>query len=169
MFARNWKFLVALVALVAIVGCTEPSTRPATLEVTGTVTYNGQPVDGARVTFSPTGDGDAASGTTDASGNFTLTSFEDGDGAVAGSYEVAVSKTEGGAAADTGAAGLTDSQEDMDALYEAAADEIAADQAGSAPKAEDLLPPKYKVASTSGFTANVAEGSDNNFTFELTD
>ena len=65
-----------------VLGC--GVSHPDTHEVTGEVTYNGQPVDGANVVF--TLDGPLASGVTDAAGKFTLRTFEDGDGAVAGTH-----------------------------------------------------------------------------------
>lgn len=167
MFARNWRFLVTLVALVAIAGCSEPSsTRPETINVTGTVTHNGNAVEGARVTFSPSGAGHAATGTTNASGVFSLTSFEAGDGAVEGSYAVAIQKMEGGAEAVALPAGVDpESPEAMDAAYKA----MEAAEANPNQEAKDLLPAKYKNPATSGFTADVAAGAENNFTFEMTD
>lgn len=170
MYAPNWRFLVGLLALVAIAGCTEPSHNPDTVKVTGTVTHNGEAVAGAVVTFSPKGSGNAAHGTTDASGNYTLTSFVSGDGAVVGSYAVAIRKTEGGAAADAGGGGGTESDEDLDAAYGAAQEDIsAAESDAETAEAKDLLPAKYKDPKTSELTAEVTEGGANDFPFALTD
>ncbi len=142
---------VALVCPAIVIGCSggpaaNPN-RPATVAVSGTVTYNGQPVDGATVTFLPQKpDGTGASGLTDAAGKFTLTAFAPGDGAVPGSYLVTVIKTEvaGGGAV----------QEDSEATPAAH---------------KSLLPEKYGNPQGSGFTADVKEGDKNEFTFELKD
>ncbi|MHB8899695.1 MAG: hypothetical protein ACYC6Y_13185 [Thermoguttaceae bacterium] len=55
--------------LAAVAGCAPKG--PETVEVTGTVTLDGQPVEGAIVGFRPT-EGTPGAGTTDASGKFTL-------------------------------------------------------------------------------------------------
>jgi hypothetical protein len=65
--------------------------------VAGTVTYNGQPIEGATISFFAQDDALRAArtptpkGTTDASGQFQLTTYKKDDGAPAGSYKVAVS------------------------------------------------------------------------------
>jgi hypothetical protein len=62
----------------------------ALIPVEGTVTLDGQPVEGASVLFEPKGGGKPATGTTDAAGKFVLTTIEPGDGAVPGANKVAV-------------------------------------------------------------------------------
>jgi len=142
---------VALLCPAIVVGCSggpaaNPN-RPATVAVSGTVTYNGQPVDGATVAFLPQKpDGTGASGLTDAAGKFTLTAFEPGDGAVPGSYLVTVTKTE--------AQGGGEVQENSEATP-------------TAPKS--LLPEKYGNPQVSGLTAEVKEGEKTEFVFELKD
>jgi hypothetical protein len=169
----KWGTLFGLLAVAVIVGCAQQSDRPKTLKASGTVTYNGSPVEGAVVTFSPTGvGGHAASGTTDASGNFRLSTFESGDGAVPGSYAVSVSKTEGGAQPDAGVAG--GGGQDYDAIYEAmekqGVDVMGSGEGAKAEaEAKDLLPAKYKNPTESGLTAEVTEGGNNTFTFALED
>lgn len=165
MFARNWRFLVALVALVAIAGCADQTTGPETFSVTGTVTQNGTPVDGATVTFSPKGTGNAASGTTDSSGNYTLTTFEDGDGAIVGSYAVSIRKFEEGPKEEQ--VGGTETDEDLDAAY--AVRDAAAEEGEEVAEAKGLLPAKYGDPNQSGFTAEVTADGENNFPFDMTD
>ena len=88
-------FCVAL--MVTIVGC--GASKPPLTTVSGTVSYDGKPLDGATVSLTPDG-GDGtqrpANGITDGDGNFTLTTvFPDGeivDGAVEGNYTVRVTK-----------------------------------------------------------------------------
>ena len=65
--------------------------------VTGTITQGGEPLEGAVVRFMPDGgDGEAASGRTDANGRFVLTTptGRDGSGTKPGAYRVTVSMTE---------------------------------------------------------------------------
>jgi len=131
------------------------------------VTYNGAPVAGALVAFSPKAQGvSAAFGTTDASGKFALTTVQPGDGAMVGSYAVTVTKT----SAPAGGAGAStydpNSQESIDAAY---AEFEASKEADVADEPEDLLPVKYKDANTSELEAEVTDGGENNFTFSLTD
>jgi hypothetical protein len=59
--------------------------------VSGTITLDGKPLAGATVTFSPVeGHGRSAGGLTDDSGEFDLTTFNSGDGALPGDYKVIV-------------------------------------------------------------------------------
>ena len=148
-----WRF--ALLALVVGVwGCGNDATRQDTVPVTGLVTYNGEPVEGATVVFgAASGQDRPATGTTDGSGRFTLATYEPGDGAIAGQFTVAISKTET-------VGGMTEDEEH------------AAIQAGEEVKpAEtvDLLPERYKDGLESGLTAEVEAGQENHFEFELTD
>lgn len=90
--------LAGLACLVAT-GCgTQQASRPKTYPVEGTVKYNGQPVEGASVTFVPkegsTADPkpQAATAITDSSGYYSLGTFASGDGAVPGDYLVKVTK-----------------------------------------------------------------------------
>ncbi len=90
-------FCVAL--MVTVVGC--GASHPPLTVVTGTVTYDGEPLAGATVAIMPDGgDGIArpADGKTDDQGNFSLvTTFPDGaivNGAVEGPYTLRVVKLE---------------------------------------------------------------------------
>jgi hypothetical protein len=69
-----------------------------TAKVTGTVTFDGKPIPGAGVTFSPVAGegaggntGKPASATTAQDGTYSLTTYEDGDGAVIGRHQVSFS------------------------------------------------------------------------------
>ena len=75
----------------AVAGCgPRPGTDP-TANVTGTVTLDGQPIERVSVAFMPES-GRPASGLTDASGNFELSTFDTGDGAVLGKHKVVLSE-----------------------------------------------------------------------------
>jgi hypothetical protein len=91
----RWVALVvAVFALSSFVGC--GSSAPAgTQKVTGKVTTtDGQPVKGASVGFSGKY---GPSGTTGDDGSYTLSTFEEGDGAPDGEYSVTISSPDGGA------------------------------------------------------------------------
>jgi hypothetical protein len=156
---RGW-FVLAVVGTVFAFGCEQAADRPATYPVTGQVTLNGEPVDGATVTFVPSGEGQAASAVTDASGNYALSTFGADDGAVPGQYNVKIVKYPGSEPAAAGAGG-----EYTDEMYQEGYGG-AADTGEEAAEPENLLPEKYADASTSGLTATVQEG-DNNFDFAL--
>jgi hypothetical protein len=169
MFRSSWLCLLCL-ALAALAGCPGGGTGVGTVPVTGTVTLDGSPVSGASVAFSPkSADGRAAAGVTDASGRFELTTVAGGDGAMPGSYAVTITKAAGQALApgqDPRSMGGQLSAEQKEAASAAAKQATGAGGAGAG--AESAVPDKYASADTSGFTAEVTAGGDNDFTFEMT-
>jgi hypothetical protein len=79
-----------------------PGARP-TKKTTVTVTYKGQPVEGAVVTFADQSAEPAnANGITDAQGKAVMKTYTEGDGAVVGTHKVYISKSvaEGGQTVD---------------------------------------------------------------------
>ena len=58
--------------------------------VSGTLTYNGQPLENYQVTFLPTDGRRAATGVADADGKFTMGTNKAGDGAPPGTHKVAI-------------------------------------------------------------------------------
>jgi len=80
-------------AMTAVWGC---SRGPAIQYVEGVVKLDGQPVEGAIVSFTPSGPGLGAAGTTDASGIYRLNPLTGraGGGTLVGDYLVAVRKWE---------------------------------------------------------------------------
>ena len=83
---------VLAVSMAVVCGC---SRGPAFQYVEGVVTLDGKPVEGAMVSFMPSGPGVAAAGTTDANGVYRLnplTGREAGVGTISGDYVVAVRK-----------------------------------------------------------------------------
>ncbi len=150
---RFFCVLAGLVTCVAIAGCGEQALE-GVVPVSGTVTYQGQPVEGANVIFTPVAEGRAASGVTDSRGRYTLTTLQPGDGAEPGSYRVMIQKTET-------EGGLT--EEEAQAYFE---------QHGTPPptgETRHLLPAKYARPDTSELTAEVREGENNVFDFALAD
>ena len=81
------------VALSLSVGCGSDDQRPARVPVTGQVVYpNGQPLAGGQVAFRSIGMSPrmTARGRFGSDGKFQLQTFEPGDGAIPGEYEVIV-------------------------------------------------------------------------------
>ena len=134
--------LSALLFALVCAGCNAPPAGPETAPTTGTVTFNGDPVAEAIITFQPltAGQGQTCQFATDENGKFVARTGDPGgeskEGAVPGEYRVSVIKQE-----------LTPGQMD--------------------PK--NLLPPKYMSARTSGLEVTVAAGVDNEFELQLKD
>lgn len=145
-------FVIACVSA----GCAKSGAKVKGLApVSGVVTMQGTPVEGASVTFYPEGGaGQAAAGTTDVMGKFQLTTLNANDGAKPGTYKVMVSKVQ-----VTGD-GATMSQEDQNKYIE---------QHGSPPptKSENALPEKFANLTTTTLTATVSESGPNEFKFDL--
>ncbi len=156
---------VAVIALFGCAGC--GSGGPSTHPVTGVVTLDNEPIEGAVVTFNPSGsEGRSATGTTDASGRYELTTLASGDGATEGSYRVTIAKYEypDGTAAEPA---TEEEPPEMTPEEEAAYMEEAYEEEEDVdPPAENVLPQKYSNPATSGFEAEVTSG-ENSFDFDL--
>jgi hypothetical protein len=153
-------WLPAFGLAVALTGC--GADRPQTIPVTGRVTLDGRPVEGAVVGFLPKGGGRPATGTTDASGAFTLTTFDEGDGALPGVHLVTV--TNRSSKGKDGAPGGGDSEGAERGMT------LTGPMGGAGqkqPNAEWLVPEKYSLPRESGLTCTVATGMAPP-TFELT-
>lgn len=152
-----------MLALVALAGCGGSSAFPKTYPVTGTVKLNGKPVDGAMVVFQLESGKENALGTTDKNGEFSLSMFRPGDGAIPGKYKVSIKKEDAVAAPTNAPPPGT-----------IGAAELAADYAPPAEvktgptKKKSEIPPKYTNDQTSGLIATVTESAANNkFDFDL--
>lgn len=126
-----------LVTLAGLVGCGGKD-RPETVKVFGKVTHAGQPVTSGTVTFHPVGfaSGEAnrpALGVLQPDGSYALSTYEAGDGAIPGKYEVAVVSVEKPPSVEEFAAGA---------------------------KVKPALPEKYATPRTSGLTATVPAEAD---------
>tara|TARA_R110002111_G_scaffold255157_1_gene321295 strand:- start:92352 stop:92807 length:456 start_codon:yes stop_codon:yes gene_type:complete len=148
----RFSTLICASLVLCFSGCssgTDPeiAKRPKVYPVTGSVTLAGQPVEKAVVIFVG-GDGVTARGVTDASGEFALTTFDQNDGAVAGAQQVGILKEEAG--------------------YDP--NQLKIGEAPPAVKADrNALPKKYADPKSSGLKADVKDGQENHFTFDLTD
>ncbi|HAH49497.1 hypothetical protein [Gimesia sp.] len=129
--------------------------RPQRTAVSGVITFDGEPVEDASITFRPVDEsGQTANGRTDEQGVFQMGTYEGTDGVVAGDYTVMISKLE--------------SQEVAEVLPE---DDPNYDpNPKPQPPPENLLPEKYSNAETSGLTVTVSEGKEiSDLKFELSE
>jgi hypothetical protein len=156
---RIFPFLLLCgsVLLCATVGCGEKN--PLMTPAGGTVLLDGKPLEGATVNFMGEGAARAASGVTDASGKFSLTTFEPNDGAAPGKHIVTISKIPAVASAPP-SGGNVSSREVVESAQSYA-------KAGEMPEIKNEIPDKYSQPLNSGLSAEVKEGQPNNFTFEL--
>ncbi|MDR3183319.1 MAG: carboxypeptidase-like regulatory domain-containing protein [Planctomycetaceae bacterium] len=141
-------FIVTLI----ISGCGESSPYKVVF-VSGTVTFDGAPVEGINVIFSPLNpdEGHTAGGITDASGKFKLTTggLKVGKGAVPGKYNVLFEKSTN--------EGFGLSPEEYEKRY-----------SFSSPQIVYQIPRKYNSPSASGIEpVNVESGGKNDFAFTL--
>lgn len=151
---------VVLLSIGVLVGCgAETPERPRTTPTGGVITYKGQPVKDASVSFVPDVPASEAArhvgafGVTDAEGNFTLMTYKSGDGAVPGKYKVTVSKRES----------LVKKPEP-----ETGADDYVDPGGGTAPPPpKSVLPSKYSSPDTTDLVVTVPEGDGVEFEFEL--
>ncbi len=129
---RLWYalYFVILGSMTGLSGCGGGGRE--TVEVTGIITLDGQPVADAAVMFSGPEGGSPTTARTDAMGHFTLQ-------AVAGSNGVAVSKLQATGTAVVGEDGLMPSS-------------------GAPAVSESVLPKKYADFRTSGLVVDVAKG-----------
>ena len=144
------------VALVCLTGC-GPSNPMGVVKVTGKVTMDGLPVEGARVSFVPVSeaDGKLASGTTNSEGVYSLTTAGAGEvmGALPGSYQIMIVKNERVGEPEPNADVPPEERPVVDSYTLA--------------RIIKHLPVKYERASSSGLSATVEKSGKNVFDFNL--
>lgn len=144
---RGTQLKSRIVIAVFVVGTTSPSlscqyggSGPRVASTGGLVTWQGEPVVGALVTFVPDREkgtsGPMAVGTTDGQGRYTLKTSGTRQGAIIGDHRVTISLS-------------SDPYSDMP------------------PGASGALPAKFSDASTSGLTASVLADEPNTIDFVL--
>lgn len=147
----NWLSLLGVLSCSLFVGCPGAGDSiQSESTVTGTVTLDGAPVEGATVTFRPEdASGSGAFGMTNAEGKYELNTSTAVLGVEPGKYKVSVTKME---------AAASDAPSEDDPSY------------GGAPKKEaapkHLIPEKYSRIESSGLTADVTPG-ENTIPLEL--
>lgn len=137
-FRPAWMYAAMLIVLA---GC--GSHRPTVMPVSGHVYLDGQPVTTGRIDFVPV-TGPAATARIQPDGSYQLTTFDDGDGAVAGLHSVRVRAVE--VAEDIAA---TDSPRDRTARHHS-----------PQPPMRWLVPERYARANTSPLSAEIVESRD---------
>ena len=156
---RNLIVAFGLVALAGLGGCSGKGGSFAT--VSGVITHNGNPVDGARVTFYSTLEVDGAKqmaygALTDSNGKYVIATVGKDPGIPAGMYKVTVVKYEG--------KGYTP-QEGIDAGQ---LDAMASDQGGGGKGGPvNLLPAAYATVTASKLTATLEPGKNKDVNFDL--
>lgn len=147
--AANWWTGLVLLAVVGCGGTGEDKwtrNRPSCIPASGQVLLDGQPVEAAVVIFQSTDGTISAQGVTDSQGRFTLSTFVPDDGAPAKTYFVACLKQ------------VLDYDPSKLKIGESP-------PANALPKS--VLPLRYENPAKSGLTAEVVDGDDNHFVFEL--
>jgi hypothetical protein len=136
--------------MVALFGC--GSGKLATVKVSGTVTFEGQPLAGAMVNFSPktAGAGHPGYAVTDTGGRYKLQTLlgNPDAGTTPGEYDVYIVKMEETPPTDSGLAGGSSAT-----VFR--------------PPPKSLIPDRYSSTATSGLTATV-KNKNNVIDFELT-
>lgn len=117
------------------------------VKASGTLTFEGKPLPGYQVTFTPAGGERVAVGISDAEGRFQLGTNAPGDGAVVGQHKVAI----------VWVAPVTED--------DTAADPI--DDPSLLPKPPVKLPAKFSSAETSGLSFEVPSGGVDDLKIEL--
>lgn len=144
--------------MLTVLGC---GSGPGDLNaVSGMVTLDGEPLSGATVSFSPASDGSGrpAVGTTNEQGVYELTDMrfsQAGPGVAVGEYIVTISKT---------SVAEQSYPEEDDPNYGDLPDPTSTGSTG----VKSLVPEKYGDRSSSGLTASVESGNNENVDFELT-
>jgi len=85
---RRVALLSAIALCAGAIGCGGGSPRP--VSVRGQVTFQGRPLERGMVTFVPTEPGPPATGKIEPDGQYSLSTFRPGDGALPGRYAVMV-------------------------------------------------------------------------------
>jgi hypothetical protein len=150
--------LVILTGFAVLAGCSK-ARIPGLVKCEGTVTWKGEPVEGARVAFTPkdSQNGRGAQGMTDANGKFKATTLDPDDGIMPGEYVVTVIKriaTRGGSPPPSSEGGNPDVP------------------GGAPPPREEMqvtyyIPQIYADATVSGLSAVIPSKGTKDLLFEL--
>ncbi len=157
---HNLVSFFACCLMMSFVGCSVDDGLPRTVNASGVVTLDGEPIDGASIVFAEASGVHSAQGLSDSKGRFSLDAFEAKKGAVPGSYKITVSKTV--------TVERSVNQKQMKALAEDA--QHAADGGGETANVSWVndLPQRYAGFVTSGLEATVPEDGTSELKIELT-
>lgn len=163
--------LVVVTALVGCLGCGKKGSDLPTVPVTGKITWKGEPVVDATVSFaSNVPDAKPANGKTDAQGNYSLQTYLSGtsqtDGALPGDYIVMVTKFDSGnpqkPTAEEAAKQATETQRALENV-------VKTGQPTGMQGAPTLVTPAKYQTKESPLKATVKKGEKNEFNFTLED
>jgi len=166
---------LAMSLLLLTAGCGgAPDSSSLCVAVSVTVTYKGEPVEGAQVTFYANGEGArTCTGTTDDSGRAVLGTFDFDDGAQPGPYKVSISRMDTGSAAggmsDPALAGVDVGDiAPGSAILDPEAEDKKMEKASAKESPKSSLPAKYN-SPDSGLAFNVDSSGSNDFKVDLKD
>jgi hypothetical protein len=149
----NMVHLYLLLTLVFAAGCGGydkwKDGRPKTYFTSGKVLLDGEPVEGATVTFQPVDEALGKPGTavTDSNGYFEVQTFDPGDGLTEGVHRVAIAKTR---------------------MLDKATKQVVTEVNSDAPLIEDhLLPKKFSSFTTSKLEVTIQAGTNKMEAFDL--
>ncbi|MEW4562447.1 hypothetical protein AB1K70_07970 [Bremerella sp. JC770] len=134
---------IGMLCLALLVGGCSGGGPFDTAPVTGKVLYKGKPLSYGSINFRPKA-GSPAFAKIGSDGTFSLSTYGDNDGAIVGPHDVLIKATE----VDAGKAPVNESGIEN-------------------PVSKSVIPKKYTSFATSGLTAEVVAGSENDFVFEL--
>ena len=152
----------SIFAAVALAGCGGSSgdkwmkDLPPTVDATGVILMDGNPLEGAAIVLAPADDpeGHAAMALSGSGGYFKLKAFPSKDGAVAGSYQVAVTRSE------EAAANVKAMNWGEDAAH--------AEASPATTTQKNSLPEQYADPVKSGLTLTIPEDGTSDLKIELT-
>ena len=147
--------------LIAAVGCSGTDLGQFA-NVSGTVTHNGTPVEGAKVLFQGTTEGEGGakntfSAYTDSSGKYAISGVGNNPGIPPGLYKVAITKY-------LGPKGVMTGEEYDPGQIEAM---ISDGQGAAAVGLKNLLPKEYASPETTKLSVTVESGKNENVNFDL--
>jgi hypothetical protein len=171
MGAKNLvRLWLTLPAALVVLGCSDTSGLPSRVRVSGTVTYQGKPLERGTISFSPVDAGGRGAGGSIVDGRYSLTTLDQDDGALPGKYRVSILAKEVG---DLSTVDLKIKKtregratEDEKKAMAAVFPQKAAAKAAAA--AKSLIPARYGSPESSGLTYEVKQASSN-ADFPLTD
>ena len=146
------RIALLLSVCMAVVGGCGSNPHPELRRVSGTVTYNGEPVADATVAFYNNASSRLATGRTDATGQFSLTSYNPQDGALPGEHRVVVTKSE--------SSGDEEVALSMDEAVQTRPKRT---------RSRQLLPKEYGSEDTTPIVVQVSEDGQNDLKIELVD
>lgn len=137
-FGNRYLFFAGLLICLLSSGCGGSEAHPPTAKVSGTVSFQGAPLESGTIMFFPVAGGKHAVGMIKDGGAFSLSTFESEDGALIGDHKVV----------------LNISYEQPDGQ--------------PVPASVKRVPKKYADRETTPLSAQVKADGENQFTFEVT-